>query len=110
MGNTSNEPITLLGEVNFQKAGETAILSFDACESCNVQIIVQDKLGRSVLSLDQFVEEGSDTLQFDTKELSNGDYHAWIYVNDKVFVRQFTVEGKAEDGLIGRMFSRFKKS
>jgi hypothetical protein len=109
MGNTSNEPITFLGEVNFQKAGETAILSFDGCESCNVQVIVQDKLGRSVLSIDTQLDS-SGHLQFETKELSNGDYHAWIYVNDKVFVRQFTVEGKAEGGLIGRMFSRFKKS
>ncbi|MBK9016905.1 MAG: hypothetical protein IPM82_24170 [Saprospiraceae bacterium] len=108
MGNTSNVPEIFLGEISSQNNAETAVLEIHSHQPGSIQVIVQDKLGKSVLTSNLSVEEGSEALAFDTKELKNGIHHAWIYINDKVFVRQFTLEGKAEPGLMGKFFSMFK--
>ena len=107
MGNTSPEHQTSLGEITIDSQRAEALFCGTFSNSGNLQLILQDGLGRSVLTKEYSVDETTEALTFDVSNLKAGNYHAWIYIDDMVFVRQLNLEKKDEQGLITRLLSIF---
>ncbi|MCF8244548.1 MAG: hypothetical protein K9J37_08300 [Saprospiraceae bacterium] len=108
MGNTSPEHQLNLGEITIDSQGAEALFYCTFPSAGNLQLILQDALGRSVMTEEFSADETTKGLTFDVSNLKAGSYHAWIYINDLVFVRHFNLEKKEEQGLIGRFRSMFK--
>ncbi len=108
MGNTSPDIQPQLGEITIAPQEVQAVLSCSISHSNSLQLILQDALGRSVLTKEFTVNKTTEALTFDVSSLKEGNYHAWIYIDDVVFVRQFNLEKKDEEGLVSKLLSIFK--
>lgn len=108
MGNTSNEAEIIVGEVMIDGSSSEAVLNCVFPSNHQVQLIVQDRLGKSVLTAAYSVVEFDTTLKFDVSRFKAGDYHAWIYIADKVFVRHFNLQDTEGPGLFDKLLSIFK--
>ncbi|MCU0346432.1 MAG: hypothetical protein MUC59_05800 [Saprospiraceae bacterium] len=99
-----------LGEILSTKGIRSgAVLPCSFAASQNIQVIVQDNLGRAFITKSFDVDEATSKLEFDTSRLKSGNYHVWIYMGDQQFIRNFTVESKAQkkSGLIQQIFKIF---
>jgi hypothetical protein len=108
MGNTSNEAEVIIGEVVIDGSSSEAVLNCVFPSNHQVQLIVQDRLGVSVLTAAYSVFESDTALMFDVSKFKAGDYHAWIYIADKVFVRHFKLQDTEGPGLFDKFLSIFK--
>ncbi|MBI1227396.1 MAG: hypothetical protein GC192_19345 [Bacteroidetes bacterium] len=106
MGSRSMTEEIYIGDVQIEQNGLAKIES-SFSQAFNVQIILHDKLGRSVLTENIIVEEQSNCINFDTSNLKPGDYHAWIYIEEKVFVKHFRIE-EDNSSFWNKIVSKFK--
>ena len=98
------------GEIFLHENGSLeAVLPCVFAAPMNLQTIVQDKSGRSVLTQAYSVDETTNELRFNIKDFKQGDYHLWIYKEEKTFIRNFKIVGNAEDaGLLSKFLGMFK--
>lgn len=108
MGNTSEEKKIVIGEIHLDRGDESASFTYHVKETHPLNLIVQDKLGRTMISSNHALDANGSTLEFGTKSLGAGDYHAWIYVGEEVFVRHFIIEKEEETGFLDKVLSFFK--
>ena len=110
MGNTSIEQAADFGEILvLQNGSSEAVLPCAFVAPMNLQAIVQDKLGHSVLTKSFAVDESTNELRFNIEDFKQGDYNMWIYKDEKAFIRNFKVEGKAEgEGALSKFLGMFK--
>jgi hypothetical protein len=86
------EKIPSIGEIQIN-AGEdkmTVNCHFE-CAS-KLSLIVQDCLGRPIINKDFEVDETTDSLSFHISNCSPGKYHAWIFNDAEIAIRQFNIE------------------
>jgi hypothetical protein len=108
MGSTSDKKEIVIGEILLDSHDEIASFSYRVQESCPLNLIVQDKVGRTMISSNYTLDANEPRLEFSISSLGAGDYHAWIYVGDEVFVRHFVIEKAAETGFLDKFRSFFK--
>ena len=108
MGNTSAKPELNLGEITIQDDQSKAVLPCSATQANIVQVILQDKLGKSVLTKEFPVDETTEALIFDVSDCKPGEYHAWIYIKQKVFIKHFSLEENEPQTVFGKLRSMFK--
>lgn len=108
MGNTSGNQETLIGQVLVNEQDGNASFTYEGIDKIRLNLIVQDKLGRSMYNKSFELEGGPVELSFKTDSLSSGTYHAWIYIGDEVQIRTFGIKKTEEKGLISKFLSIFK--
>ena len=106
MGNASNQEAIVLGD--FYMRNETAVLPCSFSISNKLQLILQDSIGRTTMTKDYNVDISTTELVLDLTGLSNGTFHAWIYIEDKVFVKPFNIEKPVEKGVLSKLLGMFK--
>ena len=81
-----------IGEIDILKTNQIASILCSIPDECDLSIIVQDENGRSRMEEKYHLEEGEQVVQFSIANLSEGQYHAWIDVTGKTFIRSFSIE------------------
>ncbi len=107
MGNLSILQEMQINEVTVQDNG-TAVIGCAFFQDAKLQIIVHDNLGRNVLSEYFHVKVSTDKLLIDTTNLKPGNFHAWVYVGDKVFIKHFSLPEVSDSGFLNKIFSKFR--
>jgi hypothetical protein len=105
MGSNFIQKDTHIG--TFQINDKTANLPIDCSQDCRFSMIVQNKDGQPQLEENAQLEAGEQVLTFDLSRLKNGSYDAWIEVDGKTFIRNFTIETGEEDGFFNKMKKLF---
>lgn len=108
MGNNSNVREIVIGEILLNYDAESASFSYSIPDSSPLQLIVHDKLGRAMITSKLFLDSSSGSLDFSVRSLETGDYHAWMYIGEDVFVRHFRLEKNNEIGFFDKLLSVFK--
>ena len=91
----------------FQIIGTNANLPVDCSQSCRFSMIVQNKDGQPQLEENAQLEAGEQVLSFDLSRLKKGNYDAWIELDGKTFIRNFTIEADEEAGFFNKMKKLF---
>ena len=86
-----------LGEVSILDQNEFASISCTMPFACELSLIVQDEDGRTKLDQGYKLRPGNQAFQFSIANLSQGQYHVWIDVADKTFIRTFTINKTDQD-------------
>ena len=108
MGNTLHLPQIELSEISVDNGVASAKLSCSLSNPNTLQLILQDKQGRSVLTKDFAIGESTSELDFEVSSFEAGDYHAWLYIGNTTFVRHFKLEAHQKSGLFDKLVSMFK--
>ncbi len=90
-----------------QTQREMAILPCVFVEEMSVECILQDNLGRTISNQSFEVDVSTINLNIDISKCKAGDYHAWIFVKDKTFVRHLKVEKTEEPNFFGQFMKLF---
>ncbi len=72
-----------------------------------LQMVLQDQLGRPHLERRMELDRGSHSLTFDLSRLKSGQYHMWISFGEQTVIRTLQVE-KSEKGF--SLFRLFRKA
>jgi hypothetical protein len=108
MGSTSIQQSAAFGEIFMQQDNAGfAVLPCEFSSLNKVQIIVQDKLGRSLLTESVGVDETTTEVRLDVSKCKQGEHHAWVYFEDKVVLRNFCVEKAPKKGIFSRVAGFF---
>lgn len=107
MGNASSQEAFVLGD--FILRNETAVLPCSFSTASKLQLILQDGLGRTTKTRDFDVDANTTELVLDLEDCNAGTYHAWIYIEDKVFVKPFSIDNPMDKGLLDKLLGIFKK-
>lgn len=107
MGNLSLK-LELFLSVVVVREDRIAAIACSVKDSFVIHLIVQDKLGRSVLDETIQVNENTHEILFQTTGLKPGAYHAWLYIEEKVFVKSFQISEENESGFFEKIFSKFR--
>ena len=100
---------SILGEFKLSNENQgTAHIACAFVSPIKVEIIVQDQLGRAVISKSFDADESTTSLSIDISKLDSGNYHTWIYFEDQQLIRSLKVtNNEAGRGFVESFFKMF---